>query len=122
MELYTGVDILEIDRIKRSLENPRFLTRFFSCAEQEQYHLRRDNPSYIAGCFSAKEAFSKVLGTGIRGFSLHEISVLREESGKPCLAFDGQARNIVLESGLQFDVSISHTKELVTAFVVGYRA
>jgi len=121
MKLCAGVDITEISRIKKSLENPRFLTRFFSAEEQALYALRRSDAAFAAGCFSAKEAFSKALGTGVRGFALREVAVLRDELGKPYFSFSGQALHTVLQSGLQFEVSLSHTKELVTAFVIGYK-
>ena len=120
MKLCAGVDITEISRIKKSLENPRFLTRFFSVEEQALYALRRSDAAFAAGCFSAKEAFSKALGTGVRGFALWEVSVPRDKLGKPRLVLTGAARTLAEERGLSFDVSITHTKDHAVAFVVGY--
>lgn len=120
MRICTGVDMLEIARMARSLGNPRFLERVFSAAEREEY-LRRGSPaSYLAGSFSAKEAFSKALGTGVRGFSLSEITVERDKLGKPRLVLSGAAERLAREQGLCFDLSITHTKDHVVAFVVGY--
>jgi len=50
----------------------------------------RDAVPTIAANFAAKEAFSKALGTGVRGFLLAEVSVLRNELGAPYLALSGQ--------------------------------
>jgi len=120
MRLFTGVDLLEIARMQKSLQNPRFLDRFFSDEEQRQFVLRGRHPSFLAGCFCVKEAFAKALGTGVRGFSLREVSVLRDTLGKPYLQLTGRALEIAEGRGLVFDVSISNTKDLAMAFVVGY--
>lgn len=74
----------------------------------------------VAANFAAKEAFSKALGTGVRGFSLNEVSVLRDESGAPFFAFSGNAERIVKERKLGFSVSLSHTKNMACAMVVAY--
>ncbi len=79
------------------------------------------SPETIAANFAAKEAFSKALGTGIRGFSLTEVSVLRNELGAPYFVFSGEAEKIVRELGLQFSVSLTHTDELAAAFVVAWQ-
>lgn len=79
------------------------------------------SPETIAANFAAKEAFSKALGTGIRGFSLTEVSVLRNELGAPYFVFSGEAEKIVRERGLQFSVSLTHTDELAAAFVVAWQ-
>lgn len=78
-------------------------------------------PATIAANFAAKEAFSKALGTGVRGFSLAEVSVLRDHLGAPYFAFSGEAEKQVRERGLQFSVSLTHTDELAAAFVVAWQ-
>lgn len=50
------------------------------------------NPETIAANFAAKEAFAKALGTGVRGFSLNEVSVLRGELGAPYIKLAGNAK------------------------------
>jgi len=121
MQLHTGVDMLEISRMACSIQNPRFLRHCFSEEEQREFLRRGGPPNFLAGCFCVKEAFSKALGTGVRGFALPEVSVLRDKLGKPTLAFTGNAERLVLESGLSFDASITHTREYVLGFVVAYR-
>ena len=53
--------------------------------------LCRKNNS-IAGNFAAKEAVSKAFGTGIRGFNLIDIEILRDELGKPVVNLYGPAQ------------------------------
>lgn len=120
MKFYTGVDILKISRMEKSIANPRFLTRVFSQKEIEIYNNRGKPISFLAGNFAAKEAFSKALGTGVRGFALSDISVLRNEFGKPYLEIQNKALDIVKAKNLSFDLSISNEKEYVIAFVVAW--
>lgn len=74
----------------------------------------------VAANFAAKEAFAKALGTGVRGFALDEISVLRDEQGAPYFVFTGKAKNIVEKSKLKFTLSLSHIKETACAMVIAY--
>ncbi len=116
----TGIDLIEISRIEKSLENPRFLTRVFSVEEVALFRERGFRAETIAASFAAKEAFSKALGTGIRGFWLTEVSVLRDPLGKPYFRFEGNARRLVQEAGLSFSVSLTHTSTTAAAFVIGF--
>ncbi len=117
-----GIDIVEIDRIKQSIKNPKFLSRVFSPSELKYFSEKSFNPSTIAGNFSAKEAFAKAMGTGIRGFSLNEISVLRDYMGTPYISLKGKAKDVLKAktTGNQLSVSISHSKNLATAIVIAY--
>ena len=121
LKFTTGIDILEISRIEKSLSNPRFLTRLFGISEQRQFLENGAKSSFLAGNFCAKEAFSKALGTGIRGFALSEVEVLRDGLGKPYFVFSGNAKQIVEEQGLNFDVSISHSDINAVASVICWR-
>lgn len=116
----TGIDILEIDRIHRSIQNPRFAARVFSKAELELFSERGFNPATVAGNFCAKEAFSKAVGTGIRGYSLREVSILRDAAGAPYIRLEGQAEKLFGEKlrKAQLSVSISHSRALATAIVI----
>jgi holo-[acyl-carrier protein] synthase len=78
-------------------------------------------PETIAASYAAKEAFSKAMGTGVRGFSLAEVSVLRDSLGAPYFALSGRAARLAAERGLCFSVSLTHTDELAAAFVVAWQ-
>lgn len=121
MIITTGIDLIEIDRIKESIKNERFLKRVFSDLEISLFNERGNNPAVIAANFCVKEAFSKSIGTGIRGFSLNEVSVLRDSLGAPYMEFTGRAKEIVTKMGLTFSVSITHTHIYASAIVIAYK-
>ena len=120
MNLRVGIDHLEISRIAKAMENPRFLPRYFGKGELKYFKEKKFSPASVAANFCAKEAFAKALGTGIRGFALREIELLREENGRPYLAFSGKGAALVKASGRRFEVSVSHDKRYAIAQVIGY--
>ena len=105
-----GIDIIEIPRIAQAIANENFITKHFSENEIEYFKSKNMSPQSIAGSWAAKEAFSKALGTGVRGFSLLDIEVLRNEQGMPFIVCKGRK--------LYSSVSISHSKENAVAAVV----
>ncbi len=111
-----GIDSVEIARIEKSLEAAGFLEKVFSDEEIGFFKSKNMRAESIAANFAAKEAFSKSIGTGIRGFSLNEISVLRDELGAPYLKLSGKA--LEAAKGLYFKMSITHTKTVATAIVL----
>lgn len=118
MRLTCGTDLVPLKRIERSLENPRFLQRVFAPEEREFFASRRNFLPSAAASFAAKEAFAKALGTGVRGFALAEVAVLRDELGKPYYALSGRAAQRA--QGWSFALSLSHTEEYAVAFAVGF--
>lgn len=116
----TGIDMVEIARIRKSVEqNNDFVARFFGEEEQKLF-TTQNKYERIAGNFAGKEAFSKAIGTGVVGFSLNEVQVLRNELNAPYLEFSGKALEIVTKLGLEFSISISHTKDNAVAIVIAY--
>lgn len=121
MNIVTGIDLVEIKKIEKIIQNPRFLTRVFSDQEIALFQQKGAHAvSSIAANFAAKEAFSKVLGTGIRGFSLREVSLLRHQNGAPFFDLTGRAAQLVQQQNLQLSVSVTHTDEYAAVVVVGY--
>ncbi|PKB69617.1 MAG: holo-[acyl-carrier-protein] synthase [SAR202 cluster bacterium Io17-Chloro-G5] len=116
--LTTGVDIIEIPRIKRVLDRygQRFLDHVFTPDEIAYCRGRAPN---LAGRFAAKEAAMKALGTGVRGVSWKDIEVIRADSGAPSLRLHGRAEKRAerLQVG-EMSLSISHSREYAVAFVV----
>ena len=116
--LTTGVDIIEIPRIKQVLDRygQRFLKRVFTPDEIDYCRGRAPN---LAGRFAAKEAAMKALGTGVRGVSWKDIEVVRAESGAPSVTLHGRAEERAVRLRLiDISVSISHSREYAVAFVV----
>lgn len=107
-----GADIVEIDRIKKAaLGTAGFLQKVFADCEIEYFKKNGERYEILAGFYAAKEAFSKYLKTGIRGFSLRDISVDHELSGAPFVRFFGERQLVSL--------SISHNKTTAVAMVCG---
>lgn len=115
-----GTDIIEISRIEKSLENPRFLEKFFSNYEKQVFLLKSFAPQTVAVNFCGKEAFSKSLGTGVSGFSLNEVSILRDDLNAPYIFLEGRAKDIAVSKNLDFKISLSHSKEYATATVISF--
>ncbi len=117
-----GIDVIEIARIERSLNEfgERFLEKVFTPLEAARYRTR---PNELAGRFAAKEATSKVLGTGIRGIRWKEMEILGNSRGKPVLVLHGGAAERAQLLGLNdFSVSITHSRTDAMAIVVGVKA
>lgn len=121
MMFSSGIDLVEIKRIEKSVKNEKFLNKVYSQREIEYFNKRNFPVETIAGSFCVKEAFSKAIGTGIRGFSLNEVEVLHDELGKPFLSFLGKAKVIAEKLSYTYSVSISHTSEYATAIVIAYK-
>ena len=119
----TGIDLIEISRVKKSMKNPRFLSKCFSPSELKYFMTISFSPQSVAANFCAKEAFVKAMGTGFtRGIRLNEISVLRDYMGAPYITVTGAAKRVLDQSGFpKISVSLSHTKELATAIVIAYK-
>lgn len=116
--LSVGIDIIEIDRIKKSMKRDKFLNRILGDDEYKQLKMRGFPPQSVAGNFCAKEAFSKSVGTGFKGIRLKEIEIIRNEANKPIIKLSGNASRLYGYQGNKFSVSISHTKSLASAVVV----
>jgi holo-[acyl-carrier protein] synthase len=128
MNISSGIDLIEIDRIEKALERhgERFLKKIFSVTELERlvkFKERKVNPRIIAAelaaRFAAKEACSKALGTGIGPVSWKEMEILNEPSGKPVLRLSGKAAQIAGFLGYtSWSVSLTHSNEMAGAVVV----
>ena len=120
-QIHSGIDIIEIARIKNVLyKHPkRFLEKIFT--EYERNYCR-GRSTQLAARFAAKEAAMKALGTGVRGVGWKEIEVQRLPSGKPYIKLHGRANERAKFIGVEkIELSISHSKELATAMVIMYK-
>ena len=98
----------------------RFLYRILT--EKEIKYVTSNTKKLIdrlAGRYAAKEATSKVLGTGLKGVYFKEIEILREASGAPKIVLHKRAKQKAKEKKLtDFEVSISHEKDFAIAIVI----
>lgn len=120
MIIGVGVDIIEIRRIKEALErNDKFTDKLFSKEEIEYLKSRNFRPEYVAGRFAAKEAVSKALGTGFRGFDFRDIVIDRTALGKPIVVLKGKAKLLAQKYGsFRIHVSISHGEDNAIAYAL----
>jgi holo-[acyl-carrier protein] synthase len=118
MALASGVDLIEIERVRAAvdLHGERFLRRIYTPQELAE---AGQNPASLAARFAAKEAVAKALGVGIGPVSWQEIEVLRGPLRQPLLKLHGAARRISDELGLQtWSISLSHTATHAIALAV----
>ena len=114
-----GTDIIEIDRIEKvMMRTSSFIEKSFTSNEIEYFKLKGLKGNVIAGNFAAKEAISKALGTGFRGFGLQDIEVLRDELGKPVVNLSHKIYKLLDIKEFNMHVSISHSKENAIAYAV----
>lgn len=114
-----GVDIVKVKRIKKALERTEgFCKGVFSLEEIAYFSNKNNKYETAAGFFAAKEAFSKALGTGIRGFRLTDIVVKNNSLGKPDIYISNKIKNKFKLEGNKIHLSISHTDEEAIAYVV----
>jgi holo-[acyl-carrier protein] synthase len=121
--LATGVDLVEIARIERAVNQhgDRFLQRVFT---QNEILYCRGRVAELAARFAAKEAVSKALGVGLRamardGIYWKDVEVTGDRRGKPLVRLFGRAAERAEELGLtEWSISLTHTKEHAIAFVV----
>ena len=124
MILGLGVDVCDVERIRRALEAPtgeRFRARVFTAAEQAYCEARRRGrfASYAAR-FAAKEAAMKALGTGwAEGVGWHDFEVVRGVNGPPRLALHGKAAALARRRGMgRWLLAMSHAGAAAVASVV----
>lgn len=122
MVLGIGIDLVEIERIKRICEKwrERFTSRVFTEKEMNYCNNKKSCYQSLAGRFAAKEAVFKALGTGWNfGMRWKEIEVANDRLGKPNIVLSGEVANFADRFGVkEAFVSLSHTKNFVVAQVV----
>lgn len=114
-----GTDIIEIERIERAVNKTKnFLEKVFTEKEIKLFQSKNMRAEVMAGNFAAKEAISKAVGTGIRGFSLKDIEVLRDELGKPIATLNENIVKILGVNSFRLNITISHNNTSAIAFAI----
>ena len=120
-----GIDAVDIDRFRRVLaRRPGVAERMFTAAERADAADSADPAPHLAARFAAKEAVMKALGTGIGGFALRDVEVVREAGtgagrGAPSLRLADRAAALARDRGVsRWHVSMTHTDALALAVVL----
>ncbi|HUU53322.1 MAG TPA: holo-ACP synthase [Armatimonadota bacterium] len=112
-----GIDIIEIDRMRRALERrPQMAGRLFTERERAYCEGRGDPAAHYAARFAAKEATAKSLGRWLRW---QEVEIVNDAAGRPSVALYGEAAALarVSEGGRPL-VSLSHSRDYAVACVL----
>lgn len=116
MKIKCGTDIIEVSRIKESIEKlgEKFLNKIYTQKEIE-YCLSKNNMKYqhFAARFAAKEAIFKAISSLLKNkyeIKWTDVEVINDENGRPYVHFLNNIYNIE-----QIDISISHLKEYAIA-------
>ena len=115
-----GNDIIEIERIEKAISKEGFKNKVYTQKELENIEKRGDRVETYAGIFSAKEAISKAIGTGVREFPLTDLEILNDDLGKPYVAVSEKLDKIIKDKkeDYQIEISISHSKKYATAVAI----
>lgn len=117
MNIATGVDLIEIDRISTIIHRhgERFLSRVYTPKERMETN---EKAASLAARFAAKEAVSKALGTGIGAVKWTDIEICHSPSRQPILHLHGNAAALAKQLSLDiWSVSLSHTQTHAIAMV-----
>lgn len=122
MILGIGIDLVRIERLKKTIEKwgDSFLDRVFTKNEQEYSYSHIMPYPHLAGRFGAKEAFLKAIGTGWgKGIRWKDIEIVRDENGRPRINVYGNLNDILIKKGIKdILVSISHERDYAIAQVI----
>lgn len=121
-----GTDIVQISRVEAALRRsgPRFAEKILGPQELEKYHARSAKNAvrglrFLATRFSAKEAFSKAIGLGMRmPMTWRSAQMLNAPGGKPVIVCSGALEEFMRANGLSAQVSISDEADFAVAFVI----
>ena len=125
-----GTDICDIRRLRATLarRGERFAEKVLGPSELQVFHARRARAevrgvAYLATRFSAKEAFSKAIGMGMRmPMTWRACELVKAASGKPEIRLHGELATWFAARGLRAHVSITDETDYAASFVVVERA
>ena len=122
MILGIGTDIIEVERIRNSLQQygERFIQRILNPGEISYCLSHKDPAPFIAARFAAKEAISKAFGTGIGAeLGWQDMEIARKESGEPHVLLHGRAIHLLEQrGGGRLLITYSHTQHYATATAI----
>lgn len=116
-----GTDIIEVERIRKHIEAGfGFKEKVFTLKEIAYCESKTNKAQNYAARFSAKEAFLKAVGTGLRhGLAFTDIEVVNDELGKPEMKLHGEAKLLIKKMGAtNIQISLTHLRDWVNAMVI----
>lgn len=124
MRISTGIDIIEVDRVRKNIEKygEKFLNKVYTESEIEYCEGKKiQRYESYAGRFAAKEAVFKAISWMLdRKFDVDwkDIEVINDKRGRPLVNVNNNSKISNLEEIISIDISISHVKNMAVASVV----
>jgi len=123
MVLGLGIDIIEIARVKKSIDKfgDKFLEKVFTEGEIKYCNAKFNKYQHYAARFAAKEAVYKALASGwTEGLRWKDIEILNDDSGMPSVNPSGKLKSF-LSGDTQLRISISHSDNYVTSVAIIFK-
>ncbi|QQS37974.1 MAG: holo-ACP synthase [Ignavibacteriales bacterium] len=123
MVIGIGVDIIEIDRIKDSVDRfgERFLNKIYTKHELDYCLSKSNKYQHLAARFAAKEAVAKALATGWnKEFRWQNIEITNEPNGMPVVELTGKLKTFLSEDK-SLKITMSHSRDYVVCMAIIYK-
>lgn len=117
MSYSTGIDIVSIPRLMKSVNDNDFVDRLLTEKEKKYIFAKKRPHKHLAGRFAAKEAVMKAIGTGWdKGAGWRDIEIINEPSGRPMVRLHSQAGSLAKDR--RIFLSLSYANDIAVAFAV----
>jgi len=118
-----GVDIVDNNRIKKSIKNKQFISRIFSKKEINHSKKLSNKVNFFSKRFAAKESLSKAIGTGFRkNLNFNDITIVNDKYGKPSYELSTNAKKLIYSKfkvkKIKISLSLADEKKYSIAFSV----
>ncbi len=123
MVLGIGIDIIEIERIKQSVDKfgESFLNKIYTQKEIDYCLSKFNKYQHLAARFAAKEAIYKAMASGWgREITWKSIEITNEVNGMPIVSFNGDLKNFISDDK-EIKISLSHSDNYVAAVAIVYK-
>ena len=123
MVIGIGIDIIEIERIKNSIDNygDSFLDKIYTKNELDYCLAKHNKYQHLAARFAAKEAIYKALATGWeKDATWKSIEITNEPNGLPVVTFFGKLKEFIADDK-DIKISLSHSDNYVTCVAIIYK-
>ncbi len=120
----SGIDIVEVERVKKALDTwgERFLKRVFTQRELDYANRKKFSHESLAARFACKESVLKAFGDTKIGIQLKNIEVLNDSKGKPEIVLHAKAKEFAAKNCLgNIIVSMSHTENYAVSNAILWR-
>ena len=124
MVIGIGIDIIEIDRVRESVEKfgDHFLNKIYTQKELDYCLKKKYKYQHLAARFAAKEAVYKALATGWDAeVSWQHIEISNEPNGMPIVTLQGKLKKFLSKSK-ELKISMSHSRDYVACMAIIYKS